>query len=178
MSKAQVGIINRKGYKSCLRLHTCISFWKPETPSHWHPIATRRITYSLMVVYQVSHLLSFLFHCDMVHALTDSSSPHFPISSVLNLFCFSSSDKGDCTHPASSAIPVGPAVAKRLNGARERDPAHTISPTQYSSCCYSPFLLRYCWYNLGINRSIGVLWDVVPPKQALPRKFWNTKALQ
>ena len=130
MSKALVGIINQKGYKWCPSLHTCISFWKPETLiSHWYPIATERITYSLVVVYQVSHLSSFLSQCDIVHALTDSSSPHFPISSVLHLFCSSSSDKGDCTHPASSAIPIGPAVAKRLSEERERDPAHTISPT-------------------------------------------------
>lgn len=130
MSKALVGITNRKGYKWCPRLHTCISFWKPETSfSHWHPIAAKRITYLLMVVYhQVSHLSSFLSQCDMVHALADSSSPHFPIFSMLNLFWSSSCDKGGCTHPASSAIPIGPAVAKRLSEERERDPAHTISP--------------------------------------------------
>lgn len=149
MSKAPVRIINRKGYKWCPRLHTCISFWRLKTPFPcWHPIATKRITYSLMVVYQVSHLLSFLSQCDMVHALTFSP---FTISSVLNLFCSSSSDKEDCTHPASSAIPIGPAVAKRLSEERESDPAHTIFPTDPSIppiCCSIPteIPLMQPWY--------------------------------
>lgn len=81
----------------------------------------------------MSHLLPVLSQCDMGHALTESSSSHSPTSSELNFFHPSSSDRGDCTHPASNAIPVGPAVAKRLREERERDPTHTISPTDSSS---------------------------------------------
>lgn len=103
---------------------------EPRTPfSHCHPAAAKRITSSLMAMFQVSCLSPFLPQGDKVHALTDSSSPHFPISSALK-FCSSSLTKGGCTPPASSATPVGPAVAKRLSEReRERDPTHSISPT-------------------------------------------------
>lgn len=75
------------------------------------------------------------------------SFPHLLCAGVL-LF----SDKGDCTPPASSAIPIGPAVEKRLS---ERDTPYPLKfpyKSQYPSYCCSLALLRYPRCNLGIQQ--------------------------
>lgn len=128
----------------------------------------------------MSHLLPFLSQCDMGHALTDSSSSHFPTSSELNPLHSSSSDKGDCTHPASNTIPVGPAVAKRLREERERDPTHTISPTDSSSPPIAT--LHLCWDKVGaISLSTdpqGIYGTFSSPYQHHQESYEIQKALQ